>query len=86
MILSELKNFEKTILKIEKRLIKSNKEKRESYFNKVQKIQHRVMMGKSLNERIENFIPLYCALQNDYIAKLLCHANPISPSIKLLTY
>ncbi len=86
MILSELKSLEKTILKIEKRLIKSKKEKRESYFNKVQKIQRSVMVGSSLNERIHNFIPLYCALQNEYIEKLLFHADPRSPSLKLLTY
>ncbi len=70
MIAAEFSKMEKSIERIESKLIKAEKAKHEVKANKIKKLQAKIYPNGGFQERYENFIP-YILNDNDFISKIV---------------
>lgn len=76
-----------SVKKIEEKLIKSQKQKDETTFNKIKKLRDQLFPDGSFAERKVNFLPYYLTYKTwiDDLIRLL-HENASSPSVRLMYY
>ena len=70
MIEAEFSKMEKSIERIESKLIKAEKAKHEVKANKIKKLQSKIYPNGGFQERFENFIP-YILNDNQFISKIV---------------
>ncbi len=70
MIAAEFSKMEKSIERIESKLIKAEKAKHEVKANKIKKLQAKIYPNGGFQERYENFIP-YILNDKDFISKIV---------------
>lgn len=70
MIEAEFSKMEKSIERIESKLIKAEKGKHEQKANKIKRLQHKIYPGGGFQERYENFIP-YFLNDNSFVSKIV---------------
>ncbi|MDG2369705.1 MAG: bacillithiol biosynthesis cysteine-adding enzyme BshC [Flavobacteriales bacterium] len=86
MLDAENKTWKKSLDKIQSKLIRAQKQKQETLYNRIEKIQKSIIDAGVLKERKDSFIPLYVHLKEDYIKKLIKNASPTNPSFKIIVY
>lgn len=86
MLESEKKSWNKSLDKIQSKLIRAQKQRQETLFNRIEKIQKSIIDKGVLKERKDSFIPLYIHLKEEYLKILIKNSNPTNPSFKILVY
>ena len=86
MLDAENKTWKKSLDKIQSKLIRAQKQKQETLYNRIEKIQKSIIDAGVLKERKDSFIPLYVHLKEDYIKRLIKNASPTNPSFKIIVY
>ena len=68
---------------IESKLIRAEKRNFEQQLNQLENIQNKLLPNKILQERFDNFIPIYLKNKDAYFEKLLESFNPFEQSLKV---
>ncbi len=68
---------------IESKLIRAEKRNFEQQLNQLENIQNKLLPNKILQERSDNFIPIYLKNKDAYFEKLLESFNPFEQSLKV---
>jgi len=84
MIEAEFSKMEKSLEKIESKLIKAEKSKHEQKANKIGKLQAKIYPDKGFQERFENFLPYFLEDAN-FVTKIVDNLQAVDqPSITIL--
>ncbi len=84
MIEAEFSKMEKSLEKIESKLIKAEKSKHEQKANKIGKLQAKIYPNKGFQERFENFLP-YFLEDKGFVKKILDNLKAVDkPTITIL--
>ena len=68
---------------IESKLIRAEKRNFDQQLNQLDNIQNKLLPNKILQERFENFIPVYLKNKDTYFEILLESFNPFEQSLKV---
>jgi len=82
--LASFKRMENEIQKLENRLLKEFKLKNEQQISKAYRIQRKLLVKGTLNERVESFIGPYLNCQKDLLDELFANSNVLDPNLKIL--
>jgi len=82
---SELKKQLKSFSKLEKKLLKSEKQNHETSLNQISKIKNKLFPKNSLQERFENIIPFYLTYGEKFIETLKEELNPLDTNFLILS-
>lgn len=74
---AEHSKMEKSIEQLEARLVKAEKQKHETAIQQIQGLKEKLFPGGGLQERYENFIPLYLKHGSDFKKVLLDNFDPL---------
>ena len=74
----------KSLQKLEKKLLKSEKRKHEITLQKISKLKKNLFPNNSLQERFDNFIPFYLKDGRNFIEILLTELNPLAANFVIL--
>jgi bacillithiol synthase len=77
--------IEKTLLSIQKKLIKSEKKKMAVAMDQIEKIKSELFPKNSLQERTDNFPEYFLEYGNEYFTQIFNHTDPINREMKILT-
>lgn len=75
----------KSLEKIEKKLIRSEKQKHENSLNQIRKIKSKLFPNKQLQERIDNFITYYNTYGEKFIETLKEELDPLDSNFLILS-
>ncbi len=81
---AEHSKAEKSIEQLESRLLKAEKQKHETAIQQIQNLKEKLFPGGSLQERYENFIPLYLKHGPDFKRILLENFDPLEKQFVLI--
>lgn len=84
-IQSQLQKQQKSFKQMEQKLLKLEKQKFESSLQQISKLKLQLFPNSSLQERYENFIPLYLKHGENFIEILKANLNPLNPNFVVLT-
>ena len=79
-----MKNL-KSLEKIEKKLIRSEKQKHENSLNQVRKIKSKLFPNQQLQERIDNLITYYNTYGEKFIETLKQELDPLDSNFLILS-
>jgi len=82
---SELKKQINSISKLEKKILKSEKQKHETSLKQISKIKSKMFPNKTLQERFDNFIPQYFRHSETFIKTLKEELNPLDTNFLILS-
>ena len=82
---SELKKQINSISKLEKKILKSEKQKHETSLKQISKIKSKMFPNKTLQERFDNFIPQYFKHSETFIKTLKEELNPLDTNFLILS-
>lgn len=75
----------KSLQKLEKKLLKSEKQKHENSLSQITKIKKKLFPNSSLQERFNNFIPFYLTYGKKFIETLKEELNPLDTNFLILS-
>ena len=75
----------KSLQKLEKKLLKSEKQKHENSISQITKIKKKLFPNSSLQERFNNFIPFYLNYGEKFIETLKEELNPLDTNFLILS-
>lgn len=81
---AEHSKAEKSIEQLESRLVKSEKQKHETAIQQLYNLKEKLFPGGGLQERYENFIPLYLKHGEDFFNVLFNHFDPLEKRFVLI--
>ena len=81
MIRGEEKKLLNVLDKIQKRMIKTEKQKNQDLENQLTTIQNKLFPNASMQERIENFSSIYCNLGKEFLNQLKLNLHPLSDEV-----
>lgn len=79
--IKQIKSFQK----LEKKLLKSEKQKHENSISQITKIKKKLFPNSSLQERFNNFIPFYLTYGKKFIETLKEELNPLDTNFLILS-
>ena len=71
--------------KLEQKLIRNEKKEHETALQQISKIKNQLFPNNILQERYDNFIPLYLKHGDNFIEILKENLNPLNPNFVVLT-
>ena len=74
----------KSLQKLEKKLLKSEKRQHKVALEKISKLKKNLFPNNSLQERFDNFIPFYLKYGENFIEILLSELNPLAANFVIL--
>lgn len=83
-VLAEATRFQKSISNLESRLVRTEKQKHEQALNQLNKLKEKLFPSNSLQERKDNFIPLYLKHGSRFFDILLEHLDPMDKNFKVI--
>ena len=83
-ILSEKSKQEKSIKKIESKINKAYKQKNQSILLKIEKLQGKLMPNGGLQERHDNFLPIFADYGQEFIDFLVQHLDPLDKQFLII--
>lgn len=84
-VLAEQQNTLNSIEKLESKFVKSQKTKSENEVNMLRAIKQKLFPGGSLQERTDNFIPLYIKFGNTFFDALYAAIDPLDRRFTILS-
>ncbi len=84
-ILAEKAKQEKAIKKIASKLNKAYKEKNKNTISKIEKLQGKLFPNGGLQERYDNFLPIYADYGQDFIDFLVQTLNPLDKEFAIIS-
>ncbi len=84
-LLAEKAKQRKAIKQIESKLSKAHQQKNQSQIRKIQKIQSIINPNNGLQERYENFLPIYAIHGHDFLDFLVQQLNPLQKTFLVIS-
>ena len=84
-VVGEMKKLNKSIERLETKLLRAEKRKFETATQQIRNIKSRLFPNESLQERHDNFIPFYLKYGDSFAEKLVANLEPLRKSFLILS-
>lgn len=82
---AQLQKQQKSFKKIEEKLLRLEKQKKEDSLRQIRKLKTNLFPNKGMQERHDNFILFYLKMGDDFIKIIKENLNPLNPNFVILT-
>jgi bacillithiol biosynthesis cysteine-adding enzyme BshC len=81
---AERQRLENAVDTLEKKMVRAEKKKHSDALNRISQLKSKFLPEGALQERKENFLPLWLRYGQDYFSELHSMCNPLEPGVKVL--
>src|SRR5690606_12149687 len=85
MVGGEMARFRKSLDNVRGRLLKAEKQRFENDLNRMEKIQQKLYPNQGLQERYDNFLPMYLKNPDAFVDQIIDIIQPFNPDFIIVT-